>query len=97
MLSTQISELMGPALNERRHGRYAVIRFGDEYRLMYGSTTIGQFRQLETALGVAEKLCRAVAGVGFDVDLTFQTHAGELRTQQIRSPLPDERRLQWRA
>ena len=91
-----LSSFLGPALRERRHGRYAVIRFGDEWRLLYGGAVIGQFRTLEAAAGVAEKLCRAVAGVGFDVDLTVQTYAGELRTERIASPLPDGHRLQWR-
>ncbi|HEX8569988.1 MAG TPA: hypothetical protein VF699_08715 [Caulobacteraceae bacterium] len=97
MRSAEISVLQGPALRERTHGRYAVIRFGDEYRLMYGDQVIGQFRSLETAAGVADKLCRAVAGVGFDVELTVQTWAGELRTERIESPLPDDRRFGWRA
>ena len=94
---SDLSSFLGPALRERPHGRYAVIRYADEWRLLYGDATIGQFRSLETASGVAEKLCRAVAGVGFDVDLTVQTYAGELRTERIESPLPDSRRQQWRA
>ena len=97
MRSAQISQLQGQALLERSHGRYAVIRVGDEYRLMYGEQTIGQFATFETAVGVAERLCRAVAGVGFDVDLTVQTWAGELRTERIASPLPPDRRRAWRA
>ena len=92
---SDLSSFLGPALGERPHGRYAVIRVADEWRLMYGDATIGQFRSLETAAGVAEKLCRAVAGVGFDVDLTLQTWAGELRTQRIPSPLPDQHRRRW--
>ena len=92
---SNITAYQGPALRERSHGRYAVIRVGDEYRLMYGEQTIGRFESLETAAGVADKLCRAVAGVGFDVELTVQTWAGELRTEQIRTPLPQSRRLQW--
>ena len=96
MRSAEISALQGPALHERTHGRYAVIRYGDEYRLMYGETTIGRFPTLELAAEVADKLCRAVAGVGFDVDLTVQTWTGELRTQRIPSLLPDSRRQAWR-
>ena len=97
MRTENISDYQGPALLERSHGRYAVLRFGDEYRLMYGETTIGQFAALETAVGVAERLCRCVAGVGFDVDLTVQSWAGELRTERIASPLPAHRRRAWRA
>jgi hypothetical protein len=84
---TELSSFLGPTLSERGHGRYAVIRFGDEWRLMYGASVIGQFPTLELASGVADKLCRAVAGVGFDVDLTVQTWAGELRSQSIPSAL----------
>lgn len=84
---SDLSSFLGPTLRERPHGRYAVIRYGDEWRLMYGTATIGQFASLETAAGVADKLCRAVAGVGFDVDLTVQTWAGELRTQRFETPL----------
>ena len=84
---TELSDLLGPTLRERAHGRYAVIRFGDEWRLMYGTSVIGQFPTLELASGVADKLCRAVAGVGFDVDLTVQTWAGELRSHRIPNAL----------
>ena len=83
---SDLSSFLGPALRERPHGRYAVIRCGDEWRLMYGAAVIGQFASLETAAGVADKLCRAVAGVGFDVDLTVQTWAGELRTERFETP-----------
>jgi hypothetical protein len=38
-----------------------------------------------------------VAGVGFDVELTLHTWAGELRTEQIRTPVEESRRLHWRA
>ena len=68
-------------------GAYAVLRFGDEWRLLYGPVTIGQFRSREAAETVAGHLCRAVANVGFDVDLTVQDHAGELRGQRIPSRL----------
>ena len=84
---TELSDFLGTTLSERAHGRYAVIRFGDEWRLMYGASVIGQFPTLELASGVADKLCRAVAGVGFDVDLTTQTWAGELRSERIPSAL----------
>ena len=95
---TELSSFLGPTLRERPHGRYAVIRFGDEWRLMYGSSVIGQFASLELASAVADKLCRAVAGVGFDVDLTVQTYAGELRSERIPSSLDGgSRRYEWRA
>ena len=68
-------------------GRYAVLRFGDQWRLLHGGATIGQFDTLEVARAVAGKLCRAVANVGFDVDLTVQTYAGELREEHIPSRL----------
>ena len=77
----------GSDLSRPRHGRYAVIRYGDEWRLLYGSATIGQFPTSEAALSVAEKLCRAVANVGFDVDLTVHTWTGELRRERIDSRL----------
>ena len=93
---TQLSDFLGPALRERPHGRYAVIRHADEWRLMYGDSTIGQFKSLEIAAGVADKLCRAVAGVGFDVDLTVQTWAGELRTQRIETAATGEGRRSWK-
>ena len=76
-------------MSRPRHGRYAVIRYGDEWRLLYGTSTIGQFPTLEAAKEVADKLCRAVANVGFDVHLTVHTWAGELRAERIpnrRSP-----------
>ena len=68
-------------------GRYAVVRFGDQWRLMHGARTIGQFGSLEAASGIAEALCRAVANVGFDVDLTVQTPTGELRDAHLPSGL----------
>ena len=77
----------GSDMSEPRHGRYAVIRYGDEWRLLYGAATIGQFPSLEAARGVADKLCRAVAGVGFDVDLTVQGWTGELRRERTASRL----------
>ena len=79
--------LTGSDMAEPRHGRYAVIRYGDEWRLLYGEATIGQFPTLESARDVAGKLCRAVAGVGFDVDLTVQSWAGELRRERISNRL----------
>ena len=94
-MNAHLTSFLGPSLRERPHGRYAVIRFGEEWRLMYGDAVIGQFASLETAAGVADKLCRAVAGVGFDVDLTVQSWAGELRTERIESPLPDTHRQSW--
>ncbi|HEX8569815.1 MAG TPA: hypothetical protein VF699_07825 [Caulobacteraceae bacterium] len=70
-----------------RHSRYAVIRYGHEWRLLYGTATIGQFPTPEAAMEVADKLCRAVANVGFDVDLTVHTQNGELRSERIASRL----------
>ena len=72
---------------ERRHGRYAVIRYGDEWRLLYGQAIIGQFGSPAAAETVADALCRAVAGVGLDVDLTIQNANGELRRRHIPSRL----------
>ena len=77
----------GSDMTEPRHGRYAVIDYGDEWRLLYGTATIGQFPSLEAATEVADKLCRAVADVGFDVDLTVQTRTGELRAERISNRL----------
>ena len=77
----------GSDMSQPRHGRYAVIRYGDEWRLLYGEATIGQFPTAEAALDVAEKLCRAVANVGFDVDLTTQSSTGELRRERISNRL----------
>jgi hypothetical protein len=74
-------------MQEPRHGRYAVLRCGQEWRLFYGSTVIGVFDAPEIANAIADKLCRAVANVGFDVDLTRQTPTGELRRERIRSGL----------
>ena len=76
-----------PGAGRARSGHYAVLRFGDEWRLLFGACTIGQFRSREAAEHFAGKLCRAVANVGFDVDLTVQTHTGELRDQHIPSGL----------
>ena len=73
--------------SEPRHGRYAVLRCGSEWRLFYGSSVIGVFDGPEAANAVADTLCRAVANVGFDVDLTRQTAAGELRHERIPSGL----------
>ena len=73
----------GSDMSEPRHGRYAVIRYGEEWRLLYGTSTIGRFPTLDAARAVAEKLCRAVANVGFNVDLTVHTWAGELRAERI--------------
>ena len=77
----------GSDMTQPRHGRYAVIRYGDEWRLLYGPATIGQFPSLEAARDVADKLCRAVADVGFDVDLTVQSWTGELRRERIANRL----------
>ena len=77
----------GSDMSEPRHGRYAVLRYGDEWRLLYGTAVIGQFPTLEAAKDVAEKLCRAVANVGFEVDLTVQTWAGELRRERMANRL----------
>jgi len=76
-----------PGEHPAHSGRYAVLRFGDEWRLLHGSDTIAQFASLEVARAVAGKLCRAVANVGFDVDLTVQTDTGELRGEHIPSGL----------
>jgi hypothetical protein len=70
-----------------RRGRYAVVRVGDQWRLLHGAHTIAQFGTREAATGVAGALCRAVANVGFDVDLTVQTWAGELRDEHLPSGL----------
>ncbi len=75
----------GSDMSRPRHGRYALIRHGDRWRFLYGAQTIGDFPTWEAAREVAEKLCRAVAGVGFDVDLTVHTWAGELRRERISS------------
>ena len=81
------SVVPGSPMDEPRHGRYAVLRFGNEWRLMYGAAVIGQFGSPEAANEVADKLCRAVANVGFDVDLTVQTANGELRDEHMPSAL----------
>ena len=77
----------GQPMDEPRHGRYAVIRVGEAWRLMYGANVIGQVASGETANEIADKLCRAVANVGFDVDLTRHTDTGELRSERIPSGL----------
>ena len=77
----------GQPMDEPRHGRYAVIRVGEEWRLLYGANVIGQFASGETANEIADKLCRAVANVGFDVYLTRHTDTGELRSERIPSGL----------
>ena len=82
-----IQDSTPPAGEQPRRGQYAVFRFGDEWRLLHAGATIGQFRSLEAANAVAAKLCRAVANVGFDVDLTVQTYAGELRNERIPNRL----------
>ena len=66
-----------------RSGRYAVIRFGEEWRLLNGESTIGAYATLDAASDVADKLTRAAAGVGHEVDLTLQTPIGELRTHRV--------------
>ena len=76
-----------PGSGRARSGHYSVLRFGDEWRLLHGASTIGQFKTLETARAVAGTLCRAVANVGFDVDLTVQTCTGELRGEHIPNRL----------
>ena len=81
------SATSGQPMDEPRHGRYAVIRVGEEWRLMYGANVIGQFASSETANEIADKLCRAVANVGFDVDLTRHTVTGELRSERIPNGL----------
>ena len=72
-----------PGFGRPRTGRYAVIRFGEEWRLLNGETTIGAYSTLEAASEVADKLCRAAANVGHEVDLTVQTVVGELRRQSV--------------
>ena len=80
-------EVPGWDMSRPRESRYAVIRYGEEWRLLYGAATIGQFESAEAALDVADKLCRAVANVGFDVDLTVHTPTGELRSERIPNRL----------
>jgi hypothetical protein len=76
-----------PGSGRARSGHYSVLRFGDEWRLLHGASTIGQFKSLEAARAVAGSLCRAVANVGFDVDLTVQSYCGELQGEHIPSGL----------
>jgi hypothetical protein len=80
-------DVPGWDMTQPRQSRYAVIRYGEEWRLLYGAATIGQFPSAEAAMEVADKLCRAVANVGFDVDLTVHTRTGELRSERISNRL----------
>lgn len=82
-----LSTLAGSPIEGARHGRYAVLRCGSEWRLFCGDSVIGVFDRPEAANAVADTLCRAVANVGFDVDLTRQTSTGELRCEHIPSGL----------
>jgi hypothetical protein len=72
-----------PGFGRPRSGQYAVIRFGEEWRLLNGEATIGAYPSLDAASEVADKLSRAAAGVGHQVDLTLQTIVGELRTHRV--------------
>ena len=77
----------GSPIEGTRHGRYAVLRCGAQWRLFCGDSVIGVFDRAEIAHAIADTLCRAVANVGFDVDLTRQTQTGELRRERIPSGL----------
>ena len=61
----------------------SVIRVGEEWRLLNGEATIGAYPTFDAASDVADKLCRAAANVGHQVDLTVQTMVGELRKQSV--------------
>jgi hypothetical protein len=65
----------------RRQSRYAVIRVGPEWRLLFDGDLLGRFTSREAATQVAEKLCAASAALGVSVDLTVQTETGELRRE----------------
>ena len=72
-----------PGFGRPRAGNYAVIRVGEEWRLLNGEATIGAYPTFDAASDVADKLCRAAANVGHQVDLTVQTMVGELRRQSV--------------
>ena len=82
-----LSTPVGSPMEGARRGRYAVLRCGSEWRLLCGDSVIGVFDRPEAANAIADILCRAVANVGFDVHLTRQTSAGELRCEHIPSGL----------
>ncbi len=73
----------GSPMDRPRDNRYAVLRVGEEWRVLYGSSVIGQYRTADAAHAVADKLCLAVADVGRDVELVRHTWSGELRNEQV--------------
>lgn len=65
----------GPAQALRR---YAVIRCGEEWRIVSGRGRIGHFDDWNDAFAFCEKLARETVAAGHRVELLVQSESGEL-------------------
>ena len=58
--------------------RYAVLRCGDEWKIVSGERKIGHFVDREAATLAASGLCREAMKAGHTVELLTQNPSGEL-------------------
>ncbi len=58
--------------------RYAVLKCGEEWRVVSGRRKIGHFPDHETAMLTASGLCREAEKAGCQVELLTQNPSGEL-------------------
>jgi hypothetical protein len=59
--------------------QYAVLRFGNAWRIVSGGGRTGRFPDRAGAERIAAGLAREASAMGYDVDLLVQTPSGELR------------------
>ncbi|HTK35007.1 MAG TPA: hypothetical protein VL358_06920 [Caulobacteraceae bacterium] len=63
--------------------RYAVLMFGDEWKIVTAQRRIGHFRSRQLALQAGARLAREAASIGHEVELLVQDSFGGLLSQDV--------------
>jgi hypothetical protein len=63
--------------------RYAVLRMGDEWKIVTGGARIGHFRTRQLALQAGARLAREASLLGHEVELLVQDERGGLLPHDV--------------
>ena len=63
--------------------RYAVVRYGDDWRILDPTGSHGDFADAAAAAAHVGRLAREAIGMGYEVEVLVQSPVGELRCVHV--------------
>ncbi len=70
--------------------RYAIVKVGDEWKIVCERRQIGHFATREAASRAGAQLAKEAAHSGYDVELLVQGQFGEMSGEQFEAARPPE-------